>query len=439
MTLQKDYVPNLDPTPKDDHPPGGFLDAYLEYTENQESPMDFHFWVGLSLIASILGRKVWFDMGHYKIYPNIFTVLVAESGKLHKSTAINMGSRILKDSGLPVKFFAEKLSPEALIGHLAKQTEKEGHGTVTICAPEFAVFFGKASVDPSLVQTLTDFYDSPDERIYETRSRGKEVCKDICINMLAGSTPAWIRTSLPEESVGGGFASRLLMVYRNTSEKPKIAFPQLLARPDVIVALKDKCTRALHAISRISGPYAIEPAAIQYYQDWYAMHDVEKAPPGMRGYYSRMGDYMLKLGMILAANAGPRRVITMDHLELARDVLVHNEAGTAEVLREMNQSDVGRALERVRHVFLARCAALEPDNLVPVVYKHELIRMFSHSMGSQDLLKVIDTLMSGDEITVVKDPAGGDRVCYTLKARSDEYKKIEEAKKTKESRDGKTN
>ena len=74
---------------------GGWIRHYLEFTKGMESPEIFHFWVAISLIATSLGRDVYLDRGYFKLYPNMFIVLLAESEECAKSTAIKIGVNMI--------------------------------------------------------------------------------------------------------------------------------------------------------------------------------------------------------------------------------------------------------------------------------------------------------------------------------------------------------
>ena len=92
-----------------------WLEKYLEYTEDQESPSIFHLWVGLSLISAVLGRRVWIDRGYYFLFPNLYVVLVAGSARARKSTALGIGVGLLKKAGVDVNIISQKITPEAFI------------------------------------------------------------------------------------------------------------------------------------------------------------------------------------------------------------------------------------------------------------------------------------------------------------------------------------
>ena len=54
-----------------------WIREYLRCTENTESPSMFHLWVGISTIASVIDRDVYVNQGYFKIYPNLYIILVA--------------------------------------------------------------------------------------------------------------------------------------------------------------------------------------------------------------------------------------------------------------------------------------------------------------------------------------------------------------------------
>src|SRR5688572_7349151 len=71
------------------------LEEYLEYTSTQESPVLYHKWVCISIAAACLERHVWLDRGFYKVFPNLYTILIGDSAALRKSTTIEIGKGIL--------------------------------------------------------------------------------------------------------------------------------------------------------------------------------------------------------------------------------------------------------------------------------------------------------------------------------------------------------
>src|SRR5574337_2223176 len=75
-----------------------WLDSYLEYTDNSESPLSYHKWCGLSVIAGALQRHVYLRWGIGQvIYPNVYVVLVGQSGRTRKGVALGLGKDLLKE------------------------------------------------------------------------------------------------------------------------------------------------------------------------------------------------------------------------------------------------------------------------------------------------------------------------------------------------------
>src|SRR5882762_4893438 len=104
-------------------PYDSFLDLYMEYTQLQESPERFHLWTGITILAAAMGRKCYLDKGYYRLYPNLFVILVAGSAKCRKSTGVNIGIDLVK-ALLPdipsIKVISGKITPERFINELAQ-------------------------------------------------------------------------------------------------------------------------------------------------------------------------------------------------------------------------------------------------------------------------------------------------------------------------------
>lgn len=97
---------------------GDWLESYLVYTEKQESPEKLHFWIGLSALSAALKRQVWMNRGYYKLYPNTYVLLVAESAMLRKSTAMDIGIKLVRDAVPDIHYISGSMTPEGLMKHM---------------------------------------------------------------------------------------------------------------------------------------------------------------------------------------------------------------------------------------------------------------------------------------------------------------------------------
>lgn len=373
--------------------PDGFLPEYLNYTKHSESPEDFHFWTGVSLIASTLGRRIWKDHGYQKIYPNLYIVLVAGSAMLRKSTAIRIAGGLLREALKEnLNFFSQKITTEALIQRLNELNTKIKRSEAIIESDEFATFLGKSHLDPSLLQILTDYYDCPDYREYTTRSRGTEKMSDICINMRAGTTPEWLHSSLPEEAIGGGFWSRIIPIYRKEGAR-RIATPEDYFNDPIITSSRLKCIEDLKKMYELSGECKWSIDGKRTFTDWYMSEDFNnpsKYPGPLQGYYGRKGTTILKLAMILSVSRGDSLMLTQDDVMQSVALLKDNEIFIKEVTDGLFKTDEGKKLDRV----LELIKRWQPQG-VPHSYA-----LNQSGMNAQEFKLIMDTLEASQEVFV---------------------------------------
>ena len=288
-----------------------WLTTYLEYTSNQESPSMFHLWVGVSVIAAALGRRVCIDRGYYTLHPNLYTVLVGASARVRKTTAVNTGYEIFKEAMPEACVISQKVTPEALIQVLGQRGKELGTSDGVMVSTELSVFLGSALRDDSLLQLLTKLYDCEDKLDYHTIIRGKEVCEKVCFNLMGATTPEWIKTSMPGHAVGGGFTSRIIFVYQSQPER-KIPFPHLTPEQK---ALKGKLVEGLKEIGKMEGEFKLTKDARDWYEEWYCeVFKPEKADVGLDGYYGRKHDTLLKVAISFAASRGSK--LQLDEMDL---------------------------------------------------------------------------------------------------------------------------
>jgi hypothetical protein len=144
---------------------GGFVGSYLKYTSKQESPVIFHVWTALTVLSAVLRRNVWMDSGgdgtsqtgYYRIYPNIYKVLVSPSGVGRKGTAMKLGVQILDKSGVEIPNIRGKITSTRIVSRLIKTQEKHPQriSTLLIYSEEFKVFTRGIMKDSSLVEDHT--------------------------------------------------------------------------------------------------------------------------------------------------------------------------------------------------------------------------------------------------------------------------------------------
>ena len=380
--------------------PDGFISEYLKYTSRQESPQDFHQWVAITILATAVARNCYKDRGYYKLYPNLYVVLTAESATLHKSTALNIGVKMLRAAfGEKKHVFAQKITPAAMMSYLAELTTEMNAAEALIHASEFAVFLGRTNLDPTLLELLTDLYDAPDLHIYSTIGRGTQRCENICISMLAGTTPEWLKGALPEESIGGGFFSRLLIICRKETDRSE-PFPEDIVGDNTLREAKDNCIHDLIHIGNLKGSFTWTNDARLFFEDWYSDFNQVRAAEcdhAFKGYYGRKADTLIKIAMILSLDVSDDMVLEEKYLVEALALLNDNEGFMKSVTKYLGQTEAGRDAETVYKYIEKKVEVTHSGLLRAMSYKYNA-RMLNDILDSLEQAKAISVKREGGKV-----------------------------------------
>ena len=168
-----------------------WLENYISFTQEQESPQLFHYWCGLSVLASVIGRNIYLCKSYdpdAKLYPNLYVFLVAPSGKCRKGGALGMAYRIIKETG--TKVYAEAITKRALTQTLADEVilvnkVPQGESKIVIWSEELECFLNKEAYAAGLFSLLTRLYDCVDEKTEILTEEGWKNVDSIKENDLA--------------------------------------------------------------------------------------------------------------------------------------------------------------------------------------------------------------------------------------------------------------
>lgn len=337
-----------------------WLEAYIEYTDNSESPLSYHLWCGLAVIAGALQRKVYLRWGIGQvIYPNLYIVLIGPSGKTRKGVALGIAKDLLKQipsiticpessSGKQSTILVMKRAGLDFVDPNDNKTKR--HCSVTAFSEELSVFLGQGDI--AYLSSLTDWYDSKDDWEYETVGRGKDSIKGVCLNMVGGTAPDWIQSMIPPEAVGGGFTSRVIFIVEEV--KRKLVPEHTMTQREL--DLQDMLIRDLERISKIVGPMNMTKEAKQLYVDWYIQQnkntDLGKPAvddPRFAGYNERRSTHIRKLLMICSAARGDDLLITAEDFRAARKLLLGAEVNMHKTFGGFGKSRISDSTEDIKN------------------------------------------------------------------------------------------
>jgi hypothetical protein len=327
----------------------------------------FNKWVACSVISAALRKKVKFNLGRIKIYPNLYVVLVAEPGVARKSQAISYGKGVMK--GIQeINVASDAVTREALLEECAAAVTDDilpsgqilRHSSLTICSTEFETFLGQKNDNTKMLVLLTEFFDCGDEPFkYRTKTQGETVVPSVFLSILGATTPESLASSLPVIAIGGGLTSRILFVYARGKAK-KVPIP--IITPEM-TRIKELLEKDLFQISRIAGAYHFSKAAEQEWIKWYNALDVEDTgricpDPSFNGWYSRKHVFVCKMCQINAA------AMANASMEITPEILHRSIADIEEVEQTMGR--VFTAIGRSN-------VTAEVDTIMALVKQHKLI------------------------------------------------------------------
>jgi hypothetical protein len=375
-----------------------WIDTFVALTEGIPSPQLFRQWAAIGTVAAALERRTWTTAARRILYPNLFTLLVGPPGS-GKTEAIYPARELLSEAK-KFKIAPDNLTKAALVDSLTSADRKivlpgnklvEYH-SLTIMQDEFGVLV--AAHDLELLSVVSKLFDNP--RTYSEQRRhhdeGKErILVHPQLNILAGSTPLFLGSLLPEEAWGQGFASRLIMIYCET-----VPYTELFRGGDDIGvdASRSSLIRGLQQLARLLGRWYWDTDAARELVRWHkAGMDPVPSHSRLQYYVIRRVIHMLKLCCISAAsrvamhfNGEPEMRITLPDVNRARDWMLHAESLMPDIFRGMEyRSDA--AVIQALHYYAWRQWAVDRRPL----HEARLIQFLNaHGVRSERVMRVIE-------------------------------------------------
>ncbi|MBU2258869.1 MAG: DUF3987 domain-containing protein [Candidatus Omnitrophica bacterium] len=289
--------------------PDGFLKDYVNFAEPlTEAPIQYHIATALSLVATCLGRSVYLSEGATEYYPNLYVLVIGESGITRKSTATGLAKRFLSniDSSLVLGALGSK---EAFLEAF------RNNYCHLIIFDELKQLLDNAekSYGTGIITDFTMLWSCPPSHRFEFKSmdeKEREI-KDPTLNILSCTTPDWLM--IKEHDIGGGFLGRFLPIF---STKPVKRMP---IRPKMDSGEFERLISELKRIREIKGEYVWTEEAQRLFEGLYneLMDGLEKEEEKtkLQPYWSRIDTHIRKLAMIFdVCSPQPTFTITKDNL-----------------------------------------------------------------------------------------------------------------------------
>lgn len=388
-----------------------WITSYIEYVKDTEPPKSFHTWIAVSAIAGAMQRRLWTQYGHSSVYANMYIVLVGKSGGARKGTAMDIAKDIINDVQ-GINLCADSITREKLIRKLADISQPtmcadsvvRTQAALTCFSGELSVFIGQRDI--AFLSNLTDFFDSHNEWKYETKNKGEDHIRGICLNLLGATAPDWMQSMLPVEAVGGGFTSRVIFVYEERKGKSVSEEPY----NEWHVKRREELVNDLNMIATLTGEFQRTDAARLAYNAWYTKQDKEMQggkyvidDPRFVGYCERRATHIRKLMMIMCVSRKNKLVIDKVDFDRALELLETVEKKMVKSFGGLGKSAYSEAVELVLDYLIVHKKAT----------RSELMRQFYRDIDSHTF-KIVEEVLDYMKVVKISIDIANNEVSYTL-------------------------
>ncbi len=289
-----------------------FVEYFIEYYKERESPEIFWKWSAIGCLAAVLRDNIFLQVHDDIYYPNMYIILIADSGLYRKGAPCKAASKLIQDVG-NTKFISGRTSMQAFVRDLGQDTTNDDGKLVrgasgVLYSEELSGLLVK---DPATVPILIDIYDYHGDWSNNLVSLGKFKLRDVCVSLIAASNSSMF--SKIDTSTEDGLLGRTFII-KPTEKRPRKSLFALARSQNKI----DKAPLLDHLkkVSRLKGRINYSQEVERYYDEWYYAIPSEIFSDRI-GYGSRLGTHVLKVALALAAarESFDKEIITEDIVE----------------------------------------------------------------------------------------------------------------------------
>src|SRR3990167_989144 len=388
-----------------------FIDSIVDQHKEYESPISFWYWSALASVSAVLKDNVFIDRYIYKLYPNIYVMLHADSG-IKKGPPISMARKLTKNLA---HCYVGRSSIQGILKDMGSTQTMPGGKFLDktkafICSSELT----SSIVDDKVALTiLTDLYD----RNYN-EGDWKSLLKmeffslvSPTITMLTGTNEAQGEEFFLRKDIHGGYFARTFIIHETHRNK----INSLMYKPDKLPDYNE-FREYLTVLSKLHGEVIIEDDAKDYYDKWY--HEFSEAVDAHQikyptGTLNRFGDSVLKVALVTALATRPELVI--------KEIDIINAIENCEkLIGNVRRTTMGRGKNAMANemalVMIELCERTDHK-----ISRKQLNKKYWANASSEEWDKITDSLEASGAITKIMI---GNELTYVM---SDE--KVEEVRK----------
>lgn len=322
---------------------------------------------------------------------------------VRKSTAINIGTKLLKKVGYK-KFASNRMSRQMFLEELHAinkpdldnmtfdemlDLKDDAPAEISIHASEFLDFIGQG--DKDYLMLITSLWDNLDEYKNPKITSKSVSVKNPTVNFIGGNTPAGLNLAFPAETIDAGTLSRFIFIHAQSNGR-KILIP---SRPDskAEVAIIEHLNRIK---TEVRGKATVTPEALEVlefiYNEAKAIED-----PRFSYYHSRRLTHLIKLCLIVSATRISTE-ITADDVLQANTILGAAEHSMPKALGHFGRSKNSAAIHSMLEYI--------EEAGKPVMPKDLYSRFSADFSKEAEFTSILMDLQVSNRIVAVRTPDG---------------------------------
>lgn len=327
-----------------------FLRSFMDWNEGTEVPRNYFFWSGVSAIAACVNGQIYIRQGKFVHYPNMYIVLLGPAGN-GKTSAIDRAEEVVRAIDESISVSGQSETAEGLIRFMRDKcirtmqigNEVIPYTPISLYLSELSNFFGK---DPAgMIDFITGVWDRGGRSFHRrTKGQGEDMLPRPNVNLLSGTTPAWITQYLKADIVGGGFTRRV--IFDNEPRRDpnnRVSWPEDTPQQK---AARENCIAYGRVLRGLFGEVRYTFEARMEYEKWYNTRPPARGEED-EGYHASKPCLMLKTAMLLAISREPKLEVSKEDIEVALALLSESEANRQKVFTAIGRNELNAIAVKV--------------------------------------------------------------------------------------------
>lgn len=306
-----------------------WLNSIVQQHSEFESPISFYKWSALASISAVVKDNIYFDKFLYKVYPNIYVLLHADSG-LKKSAPVAMARKLVRAVNDTI-IISGRSSIQGILKKLSTAESMPG-GVIRKAGKCFIVSSELSSSlveDPVANKILTDLYDRNYNDDFDSLLKMEEFrLKDPTVTMLSATNEAQAETFFTRADIQGGLFARTFIIHEHQSS----VINSLMFKPTVMPDYTESI-RYLKELSKLRGQIEMDDETRHYFKDWYhnfRENIISQKVKDYTGTVNRFDDSVLKVAILTSLGHKPELRISLDTI---KEAIIECEKLTGNVRR----------------------------------------------------------------------------------------------------------